>query len=643
MIASSCIESSASDGRIMGGQFAPSALAAGAGLVVLDENGRATAANDGWRQFATSLAQPGSPACVPGQNYKLFCHQIGAPDATIIEQGIDLVLCDGHPGFTWEFRFGPEQATRWHILTVTRMLSPIGGAVVAVFDITGQKQAQRSLELFRRLIDQSSDAIFVVDPESARILDVNERACTSLGYSRNDLLRRTMFDIEAAYDGFTWPEQVERARAGELEILEVGQRRSTGETFPVEITLKHVELENRAYIVAAARDITEKKQLEAKYLRAQRLESVGRLAGGIAHDLNNVLSPILLSIQLLREKLGDANSQEILNLMEKSAKRGSSMIRQVLTFARGARGERIAVRVPELIDDLVKIGKETFPRSVQIKVSIEEDVWPATGDPTQLHQVLMNLCVNACDAMPEGGVLELRAENCRLDERQARGYPDARPGAFAVLSVRDTGAGIAPEMLDKIFEPFFTTKSFGKGTGLGLATALGIIRGHEGFVTVETQLGKGSCFKVFLPSRCDDNARPQEKAAFPAHRGKNQLVLVVDDEKAIRLVTQAVLTAHGYDVLTADDGAEAVALYKDKQHRIEAIIMDMSMPFMDGSSAIKAIRQVNPDVPILAVSGLVDSEQLPAMTGQARLPLLGKPFSPDQLLRALSAIIAPKA
>ena len=611
--------------------------------MVLDENGMVIAANDAWKQFANFLTHPSSPSWVSGQHYTLVFRQIGAPDAAIIEQGIDLVLCDGQPGFTWEFRVGPDQAVHWHLLTVTRMLSPIGGAVVAVFDITSQKQAQRSLELFRKLIDQSSDAIFVVDPESARILDVNERACTSLGYARNELLRRTMFDIEAAYDGFTWPEQVERARAGDLEILETGQRRSSGETFPVEITLKHVALENRAYIVAAARDITEKKQLEAKYLRAQRLESIGRLAGGIAHDLNNVLSPILLSIQLLREKLADANSQEILNLMEKSAKRGSTMIRQVLTFARGAKGERIAVRFRELIDDIVKIGKETFPRSVQIKVSIEEDLWPAIGDATQLHQVLMNLCVNACDAMPEGGVLELRAENCRLDEKQARGYPDARPGSFVVISVRDTGAGIASEMLDKIFEPFFTTKSFGKGTGLGLATALGIIRGHEGFVSVETQLAKGSCFKVFLPSGCDGGTEPRDNAPSAAHRGKSQLVMVVDDEKAIRLVTQAVLTANGYDVLTANDGAEAVALYKDRQHQIQAIIMDMSMPFMDGSTAIKAIRRINPDIPILAVSGLVDSDQLPAMTGQTRLPLLGKPFSPDQLLQALSAVMAPRA
>jgi PAS domain S-box-containing protein len=504
-------------------------------------------------------------------------------------------------------------------------------------------EAQKKLELFRKLIDQSSDAIFVVDPDSANILDSNETACRVLGYPREELLGLTMLDIEAAYDDFSWPEQVERVRSGELEILETGQRRKNGEVFPVEITLKHVEIEGRRYIVAAARDITEKKQLEAKYLRAQRLESIGRLAGGIAHDLNNVLSPVLLAVQLLRERLADPESQEILNLLENSARRGSGMIRQVLTFARGIKGERVAVHFRELVQELMKMGRETFPRSVQLKANVDSNLWPVIGDATQLHQVLMNLCVNACDAMPEGGVLELRAVNFSVDEKLARRHPGARPGPYVLLSVKDTGVGISSEMLDKIFEPFFTTKGFGKGTGLGLATALGIVQAHGGFMEVQTELNKGSTFQLYLPSQGSQAGEVVEPAAPPAVRGRDELILVVDDEKAVRTVTRAVLTAHGYDVITANDGAEAVALFKQRQADIVAVITDMAMPFMDGAQAIQAIRKLQPAIPILAVSGLMDSERATTLTGDPRLILLTKPYSPDTLLNALAKVLGRNA
>ncbi|HYG33204.1 MAG TPA: ATP-binding protein [Clostridia bacterium] len=500
-------------------------------------------------------------------------------------------------------------------------------------------ETQKKLVLFRKLIDQSSDSIFVVNPVDARILDVNETACVTLGYSRDELLGLTMMEIEAAYDDFSWPEQVEKVRSGELEILETGQRRKDGSVLPVEISLKHVEIESRQYIVAAARDITEKKQLEAKFLRAQRLESVGRLAGGIAHDLNNVLSPVLLAVQLLRQKVPDAESQEILNLMENSARRGSSMIRQVLTFARGIKGERIAVHFRELINELVKMGRETFPRSIQIKATTDPNLWPLIGDATQLHQVLMNLCVNACDAMPEGGVLELRAENTVVDEKLARGHPGARTGPHVVLTVRDTGVGIPPQILDQIFEPFFTTKSFGKGTGLGLATALGIVQAHGGFVTVDSQINKGSLFRIYLPSQGEEADAKQHTSPTPVAQGRDERILVVDDEKAVRTITQAVLTAHGYDVITANDGAEAVALFKERYQEIDGVITDMCMPYMDGAAAIQAMRQINPAVPILAVSGLMDTDRASAMAGDPKLVLLTKPYSPDQLLSALARVM----
>ena len=504
------------------------------------------------------------------------------------------------------------------------------------------EQTRKSLELFRRLIDQSSDAILVVDPQSARLLDVNERACRNLGYTREELLERTMMEIEAAYDGFTWPEQVEKARQGELEIVETGHRRKNGEAFPVEISLKQVTVEGRDYVVAAARDITEKKQLEAKYYRAQRLESIGRLAGGIAHDLNNVLTPVTLAVQLLREKMPDAETQGILDLVEGSAQRGAGMIKQILTFARGVQGRRIAVRLWDLISETVKMGRETFPRSVQISAAASPDLWTVIGDATQLHQVLMNLCVNACDAMPEGGVLELRAENWLLDEKQARRHPHARPGPYVLLSIRDTGAGIPPEILDKIFEPFFTTKTFGQGTGLGLATALGIVESHGGFMTVESALNQGSCFGIYLPAKVEPAAPDDAIGQARPRQGARERVLVVDDEKAVRVMTQTVLAAHGYEVITANDGAEAVALYKERQREIRAVIMDVAMPYLDGVTAIQTMRRLNPEARILAVSGLMDQQRLTSAIGREDITLLSKPYSPDQLLRGLARVLEQK-
>jgi PAS domain S-box-containing protein len=509
--------------------------------------------------------------------------------------------------------------------------------------VPGDSETSDQIQLLHKLLDHCSDAIFVVDPVDGRILDVNQTACQVLGYTRAELLGLTMMDIEVPYDDFSWPEQVQQVRQGSLEILEVAQRRKSGETFPVEVNLKHIVIGKRSYVVAAARDITETKQLEAKFLRAQRLESIGRLAGGIAHDLNNVLCPVILSIQLLREKMPDAESLEILNLLENSARRGTGMIKQVLTFAKGLKADRIAVHIAELIKELVKIGRETFPRSIQIKTSVATDLWPVIGDATQLHQVLMNLCVNACDAMPDGGVLELRAENQAVDEKQAAVLPDAQPGPYVVLSVKDTGIGIPPEIQDKIFEPFFTTKQFGKGTGLGLPTVLGIAKGHGGFVGVESALNLGSCFRVYLPSKPDTTVSAAAIGPVTAPVGQDELILVVDDEKSILLVTQAILIDHGYNVITANDGVEAVALYKERQAEIRAVVTDMAMPYMDGVEAIRAIRKIDPQARFVAVSGFLEYDRLVETTGCSSLTLLHKPYSPDKLLQTLAGVLGKKA
>ncbi len=252
--------------------------------------------------------------------------------------------------------------------------------------------------------------------------------------------------------------------------------------------------------IASLLDITEKNKLEEQFLRAQRMESIGTLASGIAHDINNVLLPILLSLDLLKQKFPDVESQKLIDILERSAKRGASLIKQVQSFGRGIKGERIALQAGHLISEIRQMATETFPRSIEIRTDIPKDLWVISGDATQLHQVIMNLCVNARDAMPDGGILSISAENLLIDENFARINIEAKVGPYIAITVSDTGTGIAPELRGRIFEPFFTTKEPGKGTGLGLSTALGIVKSHGGFINVYSEVGNGTAFKIYLPA-----------------------------------------------------------------------------------------------------------------------------------------------
>ena len=286
--------------------------------------------------------------------------------------------------------------------------------------------------------------------------------------------------------------------------------------------------------------------MEAQVRRSQRLEIVGTLASGIAHDLNNVLSPIMMAVQLLRMKMQDPKGLQILSTLESTANRGADIVKQVLSFARGVEGERVLVQPKHLLREVQEIVNETFPRSVKTEASIPKDLWPVLGDATQLHQVFMNLCVNARDAMLQGGTLTLHAENITLDERQAALHYDAKVGPYVVISIIDTGIGIPSEYLDKIFDPFFTTKEIGKGTGLGLSTVLALIKGHKGFISVYSEVGHGTHFKIYLPAAQPDTQEQQVLTPAVPHQGNGATILVVDDEIPIRDITTQVLESVGY-------------------------------------------------------------------------------------------------
>lgn len=399
--------------------------------------------------------------------------------------------------------------------------------------------------------------------------------------------------------------------------------------------LREYEKKGQSILVVNT-DITQKKELEAQFFRAQRLESIGTLASGIAHDLNNVLAPILMSAQLLESQLHDDRSKRLLPILISNAKRGANLVKQVLSFTRGVEGDRTFLQLNHLIREIHQFVKETFPKSIEISTHIAPNLLTVSADVNQLHQVLINLCVNARDAMPNGGRLTISAENFVVDQNYAKMYLDAQVGSYVLLTVADTGVGIAQKILDRIFEPFFTTKDLGKGTGLGLSTLVGIIKSHGGFVNVYSEVGKGSQFKVYLPAQeTTENAEEQE-LGLPC--GNGELILVVDDEDSIRDVTKRSLENYNYKAITACDGIEAIALYAEHQNEISVVLTDMVMPSMDGVTTIRTLRKMNPAVKIIAVSGLAFSEKIHTVTNMGVKAFLSKPYTAEQLLQTIRTV-----
>jgi len=393
-------------------------------------------------------------------------------------------------------------------------------------------------------------------------------------------------------------------------------------------------------VLAINTDITERKKIQAQFMRAQRTESIGTLAGGIAHDLNNILAPILMSIELLRSTATDPESENILETIEVSAKRGADIVRQVLSFARGLEGERIEVQPKHLLKDMETIIKDTFPKDVRLEFSIANDIWTILGDPTQMHQIILNLCVNARDSMPNGGSLTVSLENCMIDDQYAAMNLETKAGRYVLISVTDSGTGIPPDLLEKIFEPFFTTKELSKGTGLGLSTVSAIVKSHEGFINVYSEVGKGTTFKVYLPAMKVSPATNKEQTKrLGFRRGNGETILVVDDEASILTITCQTLQAFGYKVLKAVDGAEAVSTYAQKRDEIDVVLTDMNMPVMDGRATIHALLRINPAVKIIAASGLNSNGAVTKVSDANVKHFLTKPFTAGTLLETMRATL----
>ncbi len=530
------------------------------------------------------------------------------------------------------FAFGRGGWFPWLISAGVQIPVAFGGAVL--FHSVEWYRARRRFEARIReqaaLIDKAHDAILVQSLDG-KVVYANPSAVRLYGWSSQELQRGETLEQLFALD----TETVAKAhrvvqQAGEWNG-ELRQQTKAGRVVTVASRWTLIRDERGApqQLLLMNSDITEQKELEAQFLRTQRMNTIGTLAGGMAHDLNNALAPILMGAQLLRRKSSDAETRNLLSLMETNTQRGADMVRQVLLFARGRGGEFERLEIAPLVRELEKMIRETFPKNIVVETFLPKDLWPVRGNPTQLHQVLLNLCVNARDAMPNGGKLSFVADNVELSEAEAKQIPDGRAGSFVSVAVGDAGSGMSPEVLTKIFEPFFTTKGEGRGTGIGLATVVRIIKAHGGFLRVESEVGVGSTFEVFLPRAETGAAMAAAELPVDLPRGNGELLLVADDEVAMRDLMQSELQSFGYRVLIAADGAEAVALFKQHSREVKLLITDNAMPVLSGREAVEQVRTVKANLPVIYTSADAGDEP------PADVVVLSKPFALEELLKAV--------
>jgi PAS domain S-box-containing protein len=518
-------------------------------------------------------------------------------------------------------------------------------------DIAERKRIEESLreseQRFRATFEQAAVGIAHVGLDG-RFVRVNDRLCEITGYAREDLLRRSFVDLTAPDDRAEGEQARQAMLAGTQKsyVTEKRYHRRDGSLIWVSVivTPVHDHAGEPRYFMTVLGDITERKELEERLRRAQRLESIGTLAGGIAHDLNNILAPIMMGVELLRATARDDASRQVINTIAVSARRGADLVKQVLSFARGVEGARVAVHLRHVVREVEALVLNTFPKNIVLQTDIPRDLELIMGDPTQLHQVVLNLCVNARDAMPEGGRLTLTARNVEIDAQYAAMRPDIKAGRYVLLEVRDTGCGMPPEVVNRIFEPFFTTKEPGKGTGLGLSTVLGVVRNHGGFVEVESAPGKGSTFRVHLAAQSGAGAAlPAAPVPEALPRGRGELILLADDEASVRDITRSTLEAFGYRVLAAEDGSQAIGLYAVNKQEVALVLTDMMMPHMDGAALATALHRIAPKLPIVAVSGVDLDRDAARATSAGIAHLLAKPYTAEALVRKVRAALDARA
>ena len=507
-------------------------------------------------------------------------------------------------------------------------------------DITKNVRADEQIRSQAALLDVTGDAIFVRD-FSDRIIYWNEGAHRLYGWTPAEAVGRTTNELMPDNTPFEGSRALQTVQNHDEWAGEIKQRSRDGRDLIIQsrwTLVREPDGRPKAILVVNS-DITEKKQLESQLLRGQRLESIGTLASGLAHDLNNVLAPIMMAVHFIKENAEDDGMKACFQTLETCSRRGADIIRQVLMFARGVEGERILLNPKHLILEMQRIATETFPRSIEISTRISRQPCVLLGDATQIQQVIMNLCVNARDAMPRGGALTISLDHKVLADSGAAIHPKAKPGHYVVISVTDTGTGIPPELVDKIFDPFFTTKPLGQGTGLGLPTVLGIAENHGGFVHLETKTGAGTTFYVYIPSAPGDAAGENSRGPQEPAKGHGELILIVDDEPSVRKLASAILTRSGYRAITAAEGREGIKLFEQHRQDIRLVVSDLMMPQLDGPGMLRELRELEPGLKSIIITGLGEENRIAEARAAGADLILNKPFTADQLLTDVKQLI----
>jgi PAS domain S-box-containing protein len=503
-------------------------------------------------------------------------------------------------------------------------------------DVSSLKAAETRMRRQAALLDITRDAICVLGPTSA-VEYWNLGAERIFGWKAPEAIGGDWETLVCKHESPEFQEACCRTRdAGEWSgELRAFSRKGEALVLQTRATLVTEETGNPGSILLVCTDITEARRMEHQFLRMQRMDNLGSLTSGIAHDLNNILSPILMSADLLPPLLTSAEHQPLVQMLRDSARRGADIVRQLLVFSRGNETPRRLLDVPLLVTEMSVIVNQTFPRNIKFSHACPDGMWNIMGDNTQIHQVLLNLCVNARDAMPDGGRLALTAENMLLDSTAPTLHPEAHEGPYVLIQVSDTGQGIPPSILEKIFDPFFTTKPAGKGTGLGLSTVMAIVKSHGGFTLVSSKVGTGSDFRVYIPAIVRNEAvSGGSEVPFDLH-GKGELILTVDDESSMRQLMSLSLTNNHYEVLLAQDGAECLDLFAKNRNRVSLAFIDMMMPHLDGKLTIECLRQMNPSLPIIAMSGMHEQAEVVEKMKDHGVRFLLKPFTIKKMLALL--------
>jgi PAS domain S-box-containing protein len=504
-----------------------------------------------------------------------------------------------------------------------------------------EERLRDSEEKYRLHFENVGDIIFSIDREF-RITSVSPSVRTLLGYSPDELTGHSFTDLNILA-----PEHFEQATADIVRVLG-GQSISSAEYEFITTTGRRKLVAVRGdplykngkitAMVAAARDITDHKELERQLFQAQKMESVGTLAGGIAHDFNNILSGVLGYASLMKASLtSDQRFFEYVNAIEKSASRASELTAQLLAFSRGGKYEVRAINLNSVIEDTLEIVGRTFDKSIEIETRLSGQLPTVAADAAQMEQVIMNLCINARDAMLEGGKLFVETDIVGVTEEYVKTHLGAQPGTYAVVSVTDTGYGMDRETLERVFDPFFTTKEKGKGTGLGLAMVYGVVKNHGGSVQVYSEPGEGATFKVYLP--VDGRPEAKEISQYNVPQNGSEIILVVDDEESILSLARDMLESHGYKALLAGGGEEAIEIYRGRNGAIDLVILDMIMPKMGGLETFLQLKQLDPHVKAILSTGYSQNGKAQKILDSGARGFLQKPYQLNALLSKVRSVL----